>query len=147
METDDSGQLWLRDKLRISNTVSIGVLETGKEKNQIFNSNNNFIVYDDGSVKATQGNFSGSTIGGFTIEDNRLFSNDVVLSSRGIEIRNNGILSILDGNTEVFSANKAFYEKTTDITPQEGKTYYTYNKDTDVYTVWEKENRQNSQAI
>lgn len=138
METDDSGQLWLRDKLRISSTVSIGVLETGKEKNQIFNSNNNFIVYDDGSIKATQGNFSGSTIGGFTIEDNRLFSNDVVLSSRGIEIRNNGILSILDGNTEVFSANKAFYEKTTDITPQEGKTYYTYNKDTDVYTVWEK---------
>ncbi len=138
METDDSGQLWLRDKLRISSTVSIGVLETGKEKNQIFNSNNNFIVYDDGSIKATQGNFSGSTIGGFTIEDNRLFSNDVVLSSRGIEIRNNGILSILDGNTEVFSANKAFYEKTTDITPQEGKTYYTYNKDTDVYTVWER---------
>lgn len=138
METDDSGQLWLRDKLRISSTVSIGVLETGKEKNQIFNSNNNFIVYDDGSIKATQGNFSGSTIGGFTIEDNRLFSNDVVLSSRGIEIRNNGILSILDGNTEVFSANKTFYEKTTDITPQEGKTYYTYNKDTDVYTVWEK---------
>ncbi|MCG8399834.1 hypothetical protein LWS67_25430, partial [Bacillus atrophaeus] len=73
METDDSGQLWLRDKLRISNTVSIGVLETGKEKNQIFNSNNNFIVYDDGSIKATQGNFNGSTIGGFTIEDNRLF--------------------------------------------------------------------------
>ena len=138
METDDSGQLWLRDKLRISSTVSIGVLETGKEKNQIFNSNNNFIVYDDGSIKATQGNFSGSTIGGFTIEDNRLFSNDVVLSSRGIEIRNNGILSILDGNTEVFSANKAFYEKTPDITPKEGKTYYTYNKDTDVYTVWER---------
>ena len=138
METDDRGQLWLRDKLRISDMVSIGVLETGKEKNQIFNSNNNFIVYDDGSIKATQGNFSGSTIGGFTIEDNRLFSNDVVLSSRGIEIRNNGILSILDGNTEVFSANKAFYEKTTDTTPQEGKTYYTYNKDTDIYTVWEK---------
>lgn len=138
METDDSGRLWLRDKLRISNAVSIGVLETGKEKNQIFNSNNNFIIYDDGSVKATKGDFSGGTIGGFTIEDNRLFSNDVVLSSRGIEIKNNGILSILDGNTEVFSANKAFYEKTTDITPQEGKTYYTYNKDTDVYTVWEK---------
>lgn len=138
METDDSGQLWLRDKLRISNTVSIGVLETGKDRYQVFNSNNNFIVYNDGTVEATQGNFSGSTIGGFTIEDNRLFSNDVVLSSRGIEIRNNGILSILDGNTEVFSANKAFYEKTTDITPQEGKTYYTYNKDTDVYTVWEK---------
>lgn len=183
METDDSGQLWLRDKLRISDIkyektkdtsfiegktyykkesdgtysiakpseisiedcyelknsgVSIGVLETGKDRYQIFNSNNNFIVYNDGTVEATQGNFSGSTIGGFTIEDNRLFSNDVVLSSRGIEIRNNGILSILDGNTEVFSANKAFYEKTTDTTPQEGKTYYTYNKDTDVYTVWEK---------
>lgn len=138
METDDRGQLWLRDKLRISDMVSIGVLETGKEKNQIFNSNNNFIVYDDGTVEATRGNFSGSTIGGFTIEDNRLFSNDVILSSRGIEIKNNGTLSILDGDAEVFSANKAFYEKTTDTTPQEGKTYYTYNKDTGVYTLWEK---------
>lgn len=138
METDDRGQLWLRDKLRISNTVSIGVLETGKEKNQIFNSNNNFIVYDDGTVEATRGNFSGSTIGGFTIEDNKLSSNDVVLSSHGIEIKNNGTLSILDGDAEVFSANKAFYEKTTDTTPQEGKTYYTYNKDTGVYTLWEK---------
>lgn len=138
METDDSGQLWLRDKLRISSTVSIGVLETGKDRYQVFNSNNNFIVYNDGTVEATQGNFSGSTIGGFTIEDNRLFSNDVVLSSRGIEIKNNGTLSILDGNTEVFSANKTFYEKTIDTTPQEGKTYYIYNKDTGVYTLWEK---------
>jgi hypothetical protein len=138
METDDSGQLWLRDKLRISDTVSIGVLETGKNRYQVFNSNNNFIVYNDGTVEATRGNFSGGTIGGFTIEDNRLFSNDVVLSSRGIEIKNNGTLSILDGDAEVFSANKAFYEKTTDTTPQEGKTYYTYNKDTGVYTLWEK---------
>ena len=138
METDDSGQLWLRDKLRISDTVSIGVLETGKDRYQVFNSNNNFIVYNDGTVEATQGNFSGSTIGGFTIEDNRLFSNDVVLSSRGIEIKNNGTFTISDGNTEVFSANKAFYEKTTDTIPQEGKTYYTYNKDTGVYTLWVK---------
>lgn len=183
METDDSGQLWLRDKLRISDIkyektkdtsfiegktyykkesdgtysiakpseisiedcyelknsgVSIGVLETGKDRYQVFNSNNNFIVYNDGTVEATQGNFSGSTIGSFTIEDNRLFSNDVVLSSRGIEIKNNGTLTISDGNTEVFSANKAFYEKTTDTIPQEGKTYYTYNKDTGVYTLWVK---------
>ena len=144
METDDSGQLWLRDKLRISDTVSIGVLETGKDRYQVFNSKNNFIVYNDGTVEANSGTFKGNisaisgTIGGFTIEDNRLFSNDVVLSSRGIEIKNNGILSILDGNTEVFSANKAFYEKTTDTTPHEGKTYYTYNKETGVYTLWEK---------
>ena len=189
METDDSGQLWLRDKLRISDVkyektkdtsfiegktyykkesdgtysiakpseisiencyelknsgVSIGILgtiidpSTKEEKTQIFNSNNNFIIYDDGSVKATKGSFSGGTIGGFTIEDNRLFSNDVVLSSSGIKIKNNGTLSILDGNTEVFSANKTFYEKTIDTTPQEGKTYYIYNKDTGVYTLWEK---------
>ena len=144
METDDRGQLWLRDKLRISDTVSIGVLETGKDRYQVFNSKNNFIVYNDGTVEANSGTFKGNisaisgTIGGFTIEDNRLFSNDVILSSRGIEIKNNGTLSILDGDAEVFSANKAFYEKTTDTTPQEGKTYYTYNKDTGVYTLWEK---------
>lgn len=144
METDDRGQLWLRDKLRISDTVSIGVLETGKDRYQVFNSKNNFIVYNDGTVEANSGTFKGNisaisgTIGGFTIEDNRLFSNDVILSSRGIEIKNNGTLSILDGDAEVFSANKAFYEKTTDTTPQEGKTYYTYNNDTGVYTLWEK---------
>lgn len=144
METDDRGQLWLRDKLRISDTVSIGVLETGKDRYQVFNSKNNFIVYNDGTVEANSGTFKGNisaisgTIGGFTIEDNRLFSNDVVLSSRGIEIKNNGTLSILDGNTEVFSANKTFYEKTIDTTPQEGKAYYIYNKDTGVYTLWEK---------
>lgn len=144
METDDRGQLWLRDKLRISDTVSIGVLETGKDRYQVFNSKNNFIVYNDGTVEANSGTFKGNisaisgTIGGFTIEDNRLFSNDVILSSRGIEIKNNGTLSILDGDAEVFSANKAFYEKTTDTTPQEGKTYYIYNKDTGVYTLWEK---------
>ena len=38
----------------------------------------------------------------------------------------------------MFSANKTFYEKTIDTTPQEGKTYYIYNKETGVYTLWEK---------
>ena len=60
-----------------------------------------------------------------------------------LKSKNNGTLTISDGNTEVFSANKAFYKKTTDTIPQEGKTYYTYNKDTGVYTLWVKEESTN----
>lgn len=142
METDDSGQLWLRDKLRISDNVSIGVLETGKEKNQIFNSNDNFIVYDDGTVEAKSGTFEGNisaisgTIGGFTISDNKLSSDNVSLSPNGIEITNNGVLSIIDGDKEVFVANKSVYEQTKDSSPQEGKIYYLYANGS--YTAWEK---------
>lgn len=53
LETVDDGSLWLRKSLSIgtgTNTnVKIGVLNN----NQVFNANNNFIVYKDGSAKMT----------------------------------------------------------------------------------------------
>ena len=53
LETVDDGSLWLRESLSIgtgTNTnVKIGVLDN----NQVFNANNNFIVYNDGSAKMT----------------------------------------------------------------------------------------------
>lgn len=53
LETIDNGSLWLRQSLSIgtgTNTkVKIGVLDN----NQVFNANNNFIVYNDGSAKMT----------------------------------------------------------------------------------------------
>lgn len=53
LETVDDGSLWLRESLSIgtgTNTnVKIGVLDN----NQVFNANDNFIVYNDGSAKMT----------------------------------------------------------------------------------------------
>lgn len=53
LETDDNGSLWLRKSLSIGagtkTNVKIGVLDN----NQVFNANNNFIVYNDGSAKMT----------------------------------------------------------------------------------------------
>ena len=53
LETVDDGSLWLRKSLSIgtgtSTNVKIGVLDN----NQVFNANNNFIVYNDGSAKMT----------------------------------------------------------------------------------------------
>lgn len=75
LETDDTGSLWLKDRLSISTndgtcSVSIGKLgprsyqdEEGniiqEERSQVFNANNNFIVYEDGSIIANNGTFSG----------------------------------------------------------------------------------------
>ena len=55
LETTDNGSLWLRQSLSIGtgtgteNSVKIGVLDN----NQVFNANNNFIVYNDGTAKMT----------------------------------------------------------------------------------------------
>lgn len=54
LETVDDGSLWLRKSLSIGSTgtntnVKIGVLNN----NQVFNANNNFIVYNNGSAKMT----------------------------------------------------------------------------------------------
>ena len=53
LETVDDGSLWLRESLSIGTetdtNVKIGVLDN----NQIFNANDNFIVYNDGSAKMT----------------------------------------------------------------------------------------------
>ena len=206
METDDSGQLWLRDKLQIvgakyigtsdskiiegkiyytknengtfsevqnpiteelskyfeltTNGVSIGNLgrKTENSPNQIFNSNNNFIVYENGSIfanngvfngqiNATSGSFTGEInatsgrftgeinalsgdIGGFTIEDEYLEGNGVILSPEGITIKNDGRLSIFDSTgVPVFQANTKTYVLTSDTIVEENKKYFKVNED------------------
>ena len=188
METDDSGQLWLRDKLRISDYiyeltsdtipvsgkiyyeknsdgiykaiditsidsvvgyyelknsgVAIGNLGSmGGEQGQVFNSNNNFIVYIDGSILARQGNFTGTinatngsfsgeinatsgSIGGFKIANGGLSNENVVISPTGINILNDGTFSIFDGNTPVLLANQKKYKETSDTIAVAGKEYY-----------------------
>ena len=73
METDNTGKLWLKDRLSISSTsgtnysISIGyltdVVKPLSNTHAVFNANNAFLVYEDGSIKATSG-----TIGGMTID-------------------------------------------------------------------------------
>ena len=77
LETDDKGKLWLRDKLQISDLVSIGNLgsENGLHGGQVINANDNFIVYNDGHMIANGGTFTGTInatggqIGNLTIEE------------------------------------------------------------------------------
>lgn len=53
LETDDNGSLWLRKSLSIGagtkTNVKIGVLDN----DQVFNANNNFIIYNNGTAKTT----------------------------------------------------------------------------------------------
>ena len=76
MESDNMGGLWLRDHLSISTThqttgdqfhVDIGYLTGYKPSepsiHEVFNANDGFLVYEDGSIKATSG-----TIGTMSIE-------------------------------------------------------------------------------
>lgn len=91
MEHSSDGQLWISGQLNVGNknspTVKIGALEglkkqeyinfvdfEGKEIHEVINANNKFMVYEDGSMKATDGEFTGiihatgGTIGGLEIE-------------------------------------------------------------------------------
>jgi hypothetical protein len=81
METADNGTLWLRKELNISSTndeynIQIGYLDLKKEESlhRTIDVNNQFIVYEDGSMIASKGTFTGTiyatggTIGGLTIE-------------------------------------------------------------------------------
>lgn len=95
LEQDNGGRLWLRNLLSIGPIdsdgalVGIGILEdrakyvdinNGKSYYQVFNANNKFIVYENGRVKATDGEFTGNisatsgSIGGFVISNNELYS-------------------------------------------------------------------------
>jgi hypothetical protein len=60
METKNNGTLWLENKLHIGTASSSHVVQIGKLENRaVINANNNFIVYEDGSVAALNGRFDG----------------------------------------------------------------------------------------
>ena len=78
LEQSSDGKMWIRDELKVgsgSSTVSIGYLKDTKatkdkisvdfkdkdnsEIHQVINANNKFMVYEDGSMKATDGEFTG----------------------------------------------------------------------------------------
>ena len=76
METDDQGNLWLKNRLLISDTVSLGDLDDNifDDNSRVFDANGKFIVYNDGTFKAEDAELSGKItadkgrIGGLTID-------------------------------------------------------------------------------
>ena len=105
METGQDGRLWLRNRLDISSSgshdIGIGYLNEYKTVNnenihEVFNANDVFIVYEDGSVKATNGEFTGTinaTSGSI--------GDSVTLNGNGITVTGGG-LSIYEDGTPVF---------------------------------------------
>lgn len=75
METSSDGELWLQNRLNIGTTsgTNVGIGNLGKD--EVINANNTFIVYEDGSIKANKGEFTGTinaksgSIGGVTISE------------------------------------------------------------------------------
>lgn len=188
METDDSGYLWLKDKLHIGTSnlaydVTIGKLNgfsyfetvdtipqedkvyyTFDEENQTYieftgqsfeqdvdyfekisevvNSNNNFIIYENGSIIANSGTFSGElnaatgTFNGDISAASGTFSGTIEASEGivgGFIIGENTLSSI--SNNLVLRGREEYYQ-THDEIPQSGKSYYIYNTETDSYILF-----------
>ena len=67
LETVADGELWLKKALHISSTnndydISVGYLDSvqGESLHRVFDANNAFIVWEDGSIRATNGEFTGT---------------------------------------------------------------------------------------
>ena len=108
METDDNGRLWLKDKLHIgteeTSTVKIGYLDGTKTVNSNIHeviragdssSDTQFIVYEDGTLKAAGVNIEGTInatggqIGGLTVQEwHEKGYNVVIESSDGLVFKN-----------------------------------------------------------
>lgn len=103
MVTKDDGSLWLEDRLNIGTDNPVGIGNLGnpdsEHKNQIINANNNFIVYEDGHVKATGAGISGvitatgGSIGNLSITEEGLTATtdngNLSLTDEGLTLTNN----------------------------------------------------------
>ena len=146
MEQNSTGELWIKNEIKIgddNSTVSIGYLPNTKENSLIhetINANNKFIVYEDGSMVATDGEFTGTihaidgTIGGLDI--NSIAGS--VATDYEVQIESDSGLIFKNGEgTKVLTARvyKGFKEITSGITYQwykdetiiPGATSKTYN--------------------
>lgn len=142
METDNNGDLWLKSRLSVqtsgNNEVGIGVIqENGSTHgNQVINANNDFIVYEDGHVKAMSGEFSGSinatsgTIGGLQVNTIRDAAYRVVITSDiGTSIKEGQTViltaQLLQGSEEITGDEISYqwYDSDGDIAGATGATY------------------------
>ena len=121
METGDEGKLWLKKQLNISKSkdnynIQLGFLDKTKDNSdihEVFNATDKFIVYEDGSMKATDGEFTGTInatggkIGNMSINAVEQATYKVVIESNSGTIFKNGqgtkelTAKLLQGNEEV----------------------------------------------
>ena len=123
METNSTGDLWLKNRLNIGTiasnvSVGIGKLEGG----QVINANNKFIVTEDGTITATEGVFSGT----INAAEGYLGNGNVKISKDGITFYNGGLI----GYT-------AYFRKTEDSSQIKDKIYYVFNQEIGSYEKWE----------
>lgn len=101
--TEDDGRLWLKKQLNISkaiddHNIQLGFLDNTKEEepdiHEVFNASDKFIVYEDGSIKATKGEFSGTinAIAGSFGNNNQveISKNGLIITGGGLVIQDNG---------------------------------------------------------
>ena len=128
METNSLGDLWLRNRLNISSTdnnfdIGIGYLDdikSGTGIHAVVNANDKFIVYEDGSMKATEGEFSGiihatgGKIGNMTIDKVEQSVYKVIIESDSGTIFKNGqgtkllTAKLYEGDHEVTTGSFAY---------------------------------------
>lgn len=108
------GYLWLQDKISIGDgtntTVSLGYLdipdetesENSKTYHQVFNANDNFIVYENGDVTANNGIFNGEINA-----KSGSFGNDAVkITDTGLVVTEGGLIIQTKGGFPLLSFNK-----------------------------------------
>ena len=131
MVTDDDGELWLENRLKIgdgtSSTVELGYLDETRadgthEVIHAGTGSDEFIVYEDGKVVANYIEANGGKIGNMTIES---------IENRGYEL----VITSNIGNSmkagEQVELTATLYKGTTKIT--EGVTYQWYNTNGDIF--------------
>lgn len=119
METGTDGNLWLTGRLNIySNNYEIGIgylnIVTGDPSHRIFDANGNFIIYEDGSIRAYNGEFNGTihatagTIGSMTIDTANAI--EMAIDNSRLSFDENG-LSIYEGGLTIYDGedNPIFY--------------------------------------
>lgn len=135
LETDNQGNLWLRDELQISNLVKIGNLNN----DEVFNANNKFIIKNDGSVIAEDGFFkgvieadSGSFKGKIEATSGRIGGLEILVSDDLTSppfatISENQLILNTSSNSDDGETIPSF------IVQKEENIYYTLTEDTIVY--------------
>lgn len=123
METNSDGTLWLKNRLNVetNDNYSVGIGKLGASieggKNEVINANNKFLVYEDGSIKATDGEFSGTiyatggTIGGMNIAS-------IVSNTKRVEIISNGGFVFLSNTPDNITLTATLNEVTGTLTYQ-----------------------------
>lgn len=135
LENSSDGRVWIRDELVIgtlASTVSIGYLEKTKldtDFHEVFNANDNFIIYEDGEMVASKGTFTGTIyatggkIGNMEIADMGTPEYEIAIeSSAGTVFKN---LDDLQDNEVVTVLTATLYYGTTPATGN--LTYKWYN--------------------